>query len=101
MNIIKRAFGELNQIFQDSFDKILSQLMTDTIFQVFYQTRPEKTVIKLSKGSLNNIFQDSFDKILSRQLTHDRSYISRISEVRINVTGVGDRPNNSRKNRAC
>ena len=31
-NVIKRAFGELNNIFQDEFNKILSQQSTNVSF---------------------------------------------------------------------
>ena len=31
-NVIKRAFGELNNIFQDEFNKILSQQQTNVRF---------------------------------------------------------------------
>ena len=52
--------------------------MTDPIYLNDFIKLVLKNVIKLAKGSLKNIFQDSFNIISSQQLTHDRSYISRL-----------------------
>ena len=41
----------------------------------------KKNIIKLAKGLINDIFQDLFNKILFQQLTHDRFYISGMTNV--------------------
>ena len=55
-----------NLTFVDSCDKNFIKLIL-------------KNVMKLAKGSLNNILQDSFNEISSQQLTHEKSYISKLS----------------------
>ena len=41
-NVIKRAFGELNNIFQDEFNKMLSQQSTNVIFFFYHITDPSE-----------------------------------------------------------
>ena len=53
-NVIERAFGELNNIFQDEFDKILSQQSTSVRF---YLSHDQIKRIKLkNKGPKHTHF---------------------------------------------
>ena len=68
--VSKGAFGELNNVFQDEFDKILSQQST-------------KNVIKRASGELNDIFRTSLTKFYhsSQRMSYSFYHITESCEL--------------------